>query len=98
MGFWSALLAVIAASSAALTAVGRRRRMPIVALVPMVLAHAVGTAVLLAGLIEWFFDPLAAVGEYGDEGGAEFVLVAPLVLVGSALLSAAWIPALRKRQ
>jgi hypothetical protein len=98
VGFWYAVLVAIAGTAAALAGVGRRRRVSIVALVPMLLAHVVGTVFLLAGLVAWFSDPLAGLGEYGDEGGGEFVIVAPLLFVAAVLLSAAWVPALRRRQ
>ena len=51
----------------------------------MLLDHVSGTVFLLAGLVGWFSDPFAGLGEYGDEGGGEFVIVAPLLFVATVL-------------
>jgi hypothetical protein len=65
--------------------------------VPMTLAHVAGLVLVLAGLINWALDPLAAVGEYGDGGVDVWGAVVPLLLVGGVLLLAAWLPLLRAR-
>jgi hypothetical protein len=97
MAFWYCLLAVVAGTAAGLVALGRRRRLSILALVPMTLAHVAGLVLVLAGLIEWAFDPLAAVGEYGDAGVNVWGAVVPLLFAGGALLLGAWLPVLRRR-
>jgi hypothetical protein len=97
MAFWYCLLAVVAGTAAGLVTLGRRRRLSILALVPMTLAHMAGLVLVLAGLIEWAFDPFAAVGEYGDGSVNAWGAVVPLLLVGGVLLPAAWIPVLRSR-
>jgi hypothetical protein len=86
---------VIAATAAVLVALGWRR-LSIFKIVAMVLAHLVAIVLLIAGLLEWFFDLASAVGEDGDEGADQLVM--PLVLVGAVLLSLAWFPALRRRK
>jgi hypothetical protein len=58
----------------------------------------IGVVLILAGVFVWVFDPLAAVGEYGDGGGDDSAIVAPLLFVGCALLLLAWWPALRRRR
>jgi drug/metabolite transporter (DMT)-like permease len=57
----------------------------------------IGVVLILAGVVVWVYDPLAAVGEYGDGGGDNSAIVVPLLFVGSLFLLLAWFPALRRR-
>jgi hypothetical protein len=58
----------------------------------------IGVVLILAGVFVWVYDPLAAVGEYGDGGGDNSAIVVPLLFVGAVLVVLAWFPALRKRR
>jgi hypothetical protein len=58
----------------------------------------IGVALILAGVVVWVYDPLAAVGEYGDGGGDNSTIYVPLLFAGSVVLLLAWSPALRRRR
>jgi hypothetical protein len=97
MVFWYSLLALLLATAAVLVGLAWRQRLSILAIVPMALVHTVGLVLVLAGVVVWLVDPLAAVGEYGDDDGGDPALAVPLLLVGAVLLLGAWFLALRRR-